>query len=60
MFLQPSPLVRVFFWDRLLLLLAGGDFTIVETMNEGEGVSDGQQTDLVAEVVPESLCERSL
>jgi hypothetical protein len=39
--LQPSPLVRVFFWDRLLLLLAGEGFMIIEAMDESEGVSDG-------------------
>lgn len=60
MFLQPPPLIRVFFGDRLLLLLAEGDFTIVEAMDESEGVSDDQQTDLVAKVVPESSLERSL
>ena len=60
MFLQPGPLIHVFLRDRLLLLLARGDLTIVEAMNESEGVSDGQQTDLVAEMVPESLFEHSL
>ena len=59
-FLQPQSLVRVFFWDRLLPLLAGGGFTIVEAMDESEGVSGGQQTDLVAEVITESLFERGL
>ena len=43
-----------------MLLLAGGDFTIVEAVDESEGVSDGQQTDLVTKVVPEPLFERSL
>ena len=57
--LQPPPLVRIFFWHQLLLLV-GGDFAIVEAMDESEGVPDGQQTDLVAKVVPESLFERSL
>ena len=58
-FLQPPALDRAFFWDRLLLLLAG-DFTIVETMDESESASDDQQACLVAEVVPESFLERSL
>ena len=30
MFPQPSPLVCVFFWDRLLSLLVGGNLTIVD------------------------------
>lgn len=59
MFLQPGPLIHVFLRDRLLLL-ARGDLTIIEAMDESEGVSDGQQTDLVAEMVPESLFEHSL
>jgi hypothetical protein len=59
MFLQPASLVRVFLRD-WLLLLARGDLTIIEAMNESEGISDGQQTNLVAEVIPESLFERGL
>ena len=60
MFPQPPPLVCVFFWDRWLLLLVGGNFAIVEAMDESEGVPDGQQTDLVAKVVPESIFEHNL
>ena len=59
-FLQPDPLVRVLFWDLLLLLLAGGNLSIVKAMNECKGIPDGQQTDLVAEVVPESPLECNL
>jgi hypothetical protein len=40
-FLQPPPLVRVFFRDCLLLLLTGGCFMVVEAMDEGKGVSSG-------------------
>ena len=57
MFLQPVSLVRVFLRDRLSLLLAREDLTVIEAMNQSKGVSDGQQTDLVAEVTPESLFE---
>ena len=57
--LQPPPLVRIFFWHQLLLLV-GGDFAIVEAMDESKGVPDSQQTDLVTEVIPESLFERGL
>lgn len=60
MFLQPASLVRVFFWDRLSLLLARGNLMIVEAMDKSESVPDGKQTDLIAEVVPESLFEHSL
>jgi len=60
MLLQPPPLVRVFFWDWLLLLLTGRDFVIVKAMDESEGVSDDQQTDLVAKVIPEPLFKRGL
>ena len=49
-FLQPTPLVRVFLRDRLSLLLARGDLTVIEVTNQSEGVSDGQQTDLVAKL----------
>ena len=41
MFLQPSPLSRVFFWNQLLLLLARGNLVIVETTDESEGVAGG-------------------
>ena len=41
-------------------MLVGGNFTIVEAMDESEGVPDGQQTDLVAKVVPESIFEHNL
>ena len=60
MFLQPASLVRVFLRDRLSLLLAREDLTVIEAMNQSKGVSDGQQTDLVAEVTPESLFEHIL
>ena len=33
---------------------------IVEAVDKSEGVSDRQQTDLVAKVAPESLFQRSL
>lgn len=33
---------------------------IVEAMDKSESVPDGKQTDLIAEVVPESLFEHSL
>lgn len=42
MLLQPAPLVRVFRRNRLLLLLVRADLMVVETMNESEGVSNGQ------------------
>jgi len=60
MFLQPASLIRVLLRDRLSLLLVRGGLAVVEAMNESESVSDGQQTDLVAEVTPESLFEHSL
>ena len=41
-------------------MLVGGNFTIVEAMDESEGVPDGQQTDLVTKVVPESIFEHNL
>lgn len=41
-------------------MLVGGNFAIVEAMDESEGVPDGQQTDLVAKVVPESIFEHNL
>ena len=41
-------------------MLVGGNFAIVEAMDESEGVPDGQQTDLVAKVVPESVFEHNL
>jgi len=60
MFLQPASLVRIFLRDLLSLLLARGDLTVIKAMNQSERISDGQQTDLVAEATPESLFERSL
>ena len=60
MLLQPASLIRVLLRGRLSLLLIQGDLTIVETVNKSEGVSDGQQTDLVAEVILESLFEHCL
>ena len=60
MFLQPAPLVRVFLRDRLSLLLSRGDLTVIEAMDESDGISDGQQTDLVTKVTPESLFEHIL
>lgn len=60
MFLQPASLIRVFLRDRLSLLLVRGGLTVVKAMNESESVSDGQQTDLVAEMTPESLFEHTL
>lgn len=59
-FLQPLPLVCVFFGDRLWLLLARGALTIVEAMNESKGISSDQQTDLIAETVPQCHFERVL
>ena len=59
MFLQPTSLIRVLLRDRLSLLLVGS-LAVVKAMNESESVSDGQQTDLVAEVTPESLFEHTL
>jgi len=57
-FPQP-PLVRAFFLDRLPPLV-GGQFTIVEVMNESEGVSGDQRTNPVAKVAADSLFGRGL
>jgi hypothetical protein len=55
---QPPPLSRVFFWNRLHQRLTRGSLAVIETMNEpSEGVSDHQQTDLVAEMTSKSLFE---
>ena len=40
-FLQPPPLVRVFFWFRLLLLLVGGTSrSSIKAVTENKSVSD--------------------
>jgi len=57
---RPPPLARIFFWDLLSLLLAGGDFAIVEAVDKSEGASGGQQANLVAKVAPEPLFQHSL
>ena len=41
---KQSPVVGVFFWNQLSLLLVGADFVIVQATDENEDVSNSQQT----------------